>query len=57
MFVGKKIEVQLFGGTIVPHRFPPEPSLSLHPQTAPWRSADKEACFSQAFFGRENNFV
>ena len=30
MFVGKKIEVQLFGGTIPPHRVPPGP-LSVTP--------------------------
>ena len=34
MFVGKKIEVQLFGGSIPPHP-PPLKPLSATPPTAP----------------------
>lgn len=35
MFVGKKIEVQLFGGTIVPHPPPLKPLSATPPRAAP----------------------
>ena len=34
MFVGKKIEVQLFGGTIVPHWVPPGPLSATPPSVS-----------------------
>ena len=46
MFVGKKIEVQLFGGTIPLTRLPLNPSR-LHPRLLLKRSAKPEVCLRQ----------
>ena len=56
MFVGKKLEVQLFGGTIVPHP-PPLKPLSDTPPSGSLAECESRSLPTAKLFDRENNPV
>ena len=50
MFVGKKIEVQLFGSTIVPHPPPLKPLSATPPSGSLAEGKKMKLAFSASFF-------